>query len=573
MIMACAHAKRPARAALVLAVTAVTANAQLTFVDRAEETGTTNLSFGRGSAMIDLDGDGQLDIIAGNTDSRNEFFHQLPDHTFENVNVEWGIAPLERTTFGVLATDFDNDGDADVYFINGGFLDFQANRLLRNDLNVSGVFTNVSGASGAAGGVARTFGGTALDYDRDGDVDIFLTVNEAGPCMLLRNDGNLFFTDVSVSAGLFQTGAFRHCSSGDFNNDGWIDVAVGHFDAPNLLYRNNGDGTFTDVAASAGVQSPPKNFGLVLEDFDNDGWMDIYAPKWQKIATMNSPLFHNDGDGTFTDVTAGSGMTGQTDMGHNTGDLDGDGYPDIYIGTGAPDFPADDILFLITPDGSGGLVATDVSHSSGITSNGPTRCHGMPFGDYDKNGFIDIYANNGGMGDLPETMEENFLWQNQGNDNGWTALRLTGVASNRSAVGTRSVAVTSSGREIHRYLDVGSGFANTDSPIQHYGIGLDGEIEHIEIRWPSGNRQFVPHPPLSRITDVTECVLPAYLNPGDADDDGDVDLLDYGVLQTCFPAAGGPPDPRCAVFDFSTDCNIDLADVPGFLDASTDPVS
>lgn len=550
--------------------------AQVTFRDCAGETGTRHPGFGRGSAMVDLDGDGLLDIIAGNDGLPNGFLRQLPDHTFESVNADWGIADDDRATYGVLVADFDNDGDPDVYFINGGFEGIQANQLLRNALDTAGVFTDVSDFAGDAAVPAQNFGGTALDYDRDGDLDIFLTVvRQPGvgqPCMLLRNDLDLIFSDVSSAAGLLETGDYRHCSSGDLDNDGWIDVAVGNEGGPNRLYRNNRDGTFADVAAFAGVESPRDNFGLVLEDFDNDGWMDVYVPKYQPYPTGPSQLFRNNRDGTFTNVTAGSGMTGQTDMGHNTGDLDGDGYPDIFIGTGNPSFADYDVLFLITPDGAGGLLATDVSDSSGITSNGPTRGHGAPFGDYNQDGFIDLFVNNGGVPSLPETIEPSFLWQNQGNDNRWTALRLIGVVSNRTAVGTRSVAVTSSGREVHRYLDVGSGFANTDSPVQHYAIGLEAEVDRIEISWPSGNRQTVLGPPMGRITDVTECVVPGYLNPGDAEQDGDLDLADFSLFQTCIGAGDGSRDLRCVLFDFSADCDVHVEDIAGFVAALTGPV-
>jgi hypothetical protein len=546
--------------------------AQVIFVDRAPETGTTNLSLGRGSAMVDLDGDGLLDIIAGNSGMPNEFFRQLPDNTFTSANSDWAIAFDERTTWGVLAADFDNDGDPDVYFINGGFTGSEPNQLLRNDLNTSAVFSDVSGASGDGALVSHDFGGTAFDYDLDGDLDIFLTTTEDQyACTLLRNDGDLFFTDVSGSAGLVELGRYRHCTSGDFNNDGWLDVAVGNNLGANLLYRNNGDGTFTDVAASAGVEDPDQNFGLVLEDFDNDGFMDIYVPKYYKQNPPGpSQLYCNNGDGTFRNVTAGSGMTGQADMGHTSGDLDADGYPDIFIGTGTPAAPMYDVLFLITPDGAGGLLATDVSESSGITSAGPSRCHGMALGDYDQDGFIDVYTNNGGVGTLPDQMEENCLWQNQGNANQWTALSLTGVISNRDAVGTRSVAVTSAGRRIHRCRRVGHGFANTDSPTQHFGVGPTETIDRIEITWPSGITQSVVNPPMSQVLEVTECLAAGNPNPGDHDQDGDVDIDDFAEFATCCSGPGNPPPrPQCGLFDLDCDNDVDLVDYAELAQAFT----
>ncbi len=501
--------------------------------------------------MIDVDGDGLLDLIAANDNMPNFFFRQQPDHTFEDATAAWGIAFDDRQHWGVLVTDFDNDGDPDVYFINGGFPG-QPNQLLRNDISTSGILTDVSAASGDGDHSVRHFGGTALDYDLDGDLDIFLTSpNPGDSCVLLRNDGNLFFTDVSAAAGLVHTEAFRHCSVGDFNNDGWFDVAVGSYFGPNRLYRNNGNGTFTDVAQQAGVQTPDFNFGLVLEDFDNDGWQDLFVPKYLLDTIGTSELFRNNRDGTFSDVTAGSGMTGQTDMGHNTGDLDADGYPDIFIGTGNPAFPDDSHLFLMTPDGNGGLIGLDYSDESGITSNGPTRCHGIALGDYDQDGSVDAYINNGGPSGLPESFEPNFLWQSQGNANNWTALRLTGVISNRSGVGARSVAITNSGREVHRILRAGNGFANTDSPLQHFGIGQDEIIECIVITWPSGVVQTIHDPPLTQVIDVVETADACRF---DVTGDGIVGINDFLALLAAWGTdPGGPPD-------FDGDGNVGVTD-------------
>ena len=291
--------------------------------------------------------------------------------------------------------------------------------------------------------------------------------------------------------------------------------------------------------------------------------MDIFVPKYNLDFTGASELYRNDGDGTFTNVTSGSGMPGQPDMGHNTGDIDGDGYPDIYIGTGHPNTPFDDVLLLITPDGGGGFLANDVSVSSGITSGGPTRCHGIVLGDYDQDGFIDVYANNGGKN--PGTMEENFLWQNQGNENQWVGLRLTGVQSNRSAIGARSVALSSFGREIHRYRRAGNGFANTDSPIQHFGLRPGETVENIEITWPSGACQTVWNPPMNQITDVIEVAL-----PGDLDLDGTVGLSDIGPFVGV--VLGLDADRyRVAASDVNGSGTADGADTQPFVEALVSP--
>lgn len=562
----------PRLAVLLTLFTSNQLSGQVTFIDVASGHDIAHESYGRGSAMVDLDGDFLLDIITGNDRNPNEFFRQLPDHTFEQVNDAWGIPFEESSTWATLVADFDNDGDPDVYFVNGTAT---PNQLLRNDLNSTGVFTDVSDFSGDGNLVNRNFGGTTLDYNRDGLLDIFLTNPNNGRCFLLRNEGGLVFTNVSNAAGIVHAGSFRHCSAGDFNNDGWWDIAVGDYGnigTSNVLYRNNQDGTFTNVAASAGVESPLRNFGMVLEDFDNDGWMDIFVPKYHYLPTdtNTSELYRNNGDGTFTNVTQGSGLGTQTDMGHNTGDVDGDGYPDIFIGTGHPGFLSNDLLLLITPNGEGGFTATDVSDSSGITAQGPTRCHGIALGDYDQDGSIDIYTNNGGPPSQEGFLEENFLWHNLGTGNRWTALRLTGVISNRSAIGARCVATTNTGREVHRVLRAGNGFGNTSSPVLHFGIGTETGVQSIEITWPSGIVQLIDNPPLAQIINVTEagCVGAAQCNDGEictADTCDEGTCVHKGIVYGDVNESGNVDldDLLCVIAGFSDVAACPTADIAG----------
>jgi hypothetical protein len=281
---------------------------------------------------------------------------------------------------------------------------------------------------------------------------------------------------------------------------------VGTYRGANLLYHNQGDGTFSEVLSAAGLDSSnDSSFGMVLEDFDNDGFLDVYVPKFQLEPVVGpSEIFLNNGDGTFRDVTAQCGLTGQLDMGHSTGDLDGDGFPDVYVGTGHPTCLHDDILWLVRPDGGGALDVSDYSQASGLLGVGPTRCHGMALGDYDQDGMVDVYVAYGGPAWSPGTEEPNSLWQAQPNGSRWTALALEGVLSNRTAVGASLKAVTDTGREVWRYLRVGHGFANTNSPIQHFGIGQDQSVERIEITWPSGLTQTLVEPAMAGITEVTE---------------------------------------------------------------------
>ncbi len=488
----------PALAALLAAPAAATA--QTTFTEVAAASGVDHVSLGRSAAMVDLDGDGLLDLVATagyapTLPGDHKLFRQSANHDFEDVTGLWGIAPDDHETFGVLVADLDDDADEDLYFINGGFTAAYPNQLYRNDLGATGLFTDVSVQSGAGALSTKAFGGTLLDYDLDGDLDIFISNNQDNgfnTCNLVRNDGALFFTDVSQAAGLTSTGAYRHCGAGDFNGDGWPDVGVGNFAGANALYRNEQDGTFTDVAVAIGADSPGINYGVVFRDFDNDGDLDIHLPKFQPDADIQpSTLLVNDGSGVYTDVTPGSGTTFTTDMGHNAADIDADGYPDVLLGTGSPPTAEDDVLLLVHPDGLGGLVTTDISASSGLTGAGPTRCHGVAFGDYDDDGDIDIYLNLGGMAHNPTTVQANRLWSNDGNGNTWVGVDLTGVLSSRTPVGVHAWVVTNAGRIVHRWLAVGSGFGNTDSHTLHFGLGGAAGITELHIDWPSGIEQVI----------------------------------------------------------------------------------
>ena len=468
---------------------------EMTFTDEAAARNALVPGYGRGTAMVDLDNDGMLDLIVTMSEMEDAFLRQKADGTFEQMNTQWGIPTTLDRGWGVLAADFDNDGDRDVYFPTGGFTGAQSNTILRNDLNISGTFTDMTANSGDTQ-LSRfsSFGGTVLDYDNDGDLDIFVSNNgvaTGGPVSnsLLRNDGNFTFTDVSANAGITDIGDYRHCSSGDVDNDGFVDIFVGNYVGDNLLYHNNGDGTFTDTASSAGVNDPSKNFGGVLIDFNNDGWLDLFGARYQFQGNYPSGLYLNNADGTFRDVRNGSGLARQKDMGHNCSDLNSDGYPDIFIGTGHPSLKELDIIRLVRPTLSGELQTLSVGATSGLQSLGKTRGHGVAFGDINRDGFNDLYTNNGGPAFVPASWQENSMYISKGNANNSLQVEPIGVISNKSAVGTRMMALTGDGVKVHRINTVGRGFCNTDSPIAHFGLGPAARVQDFVMLWPSGIEQ------------------------------------------------------------------------------------
>jgi hypothetical protein len=492
--------------ALALTGLAASASTQLALQDVAASSGITNLSFGKGSATVDLDGDGLLDVVAGNAGMENVYFRQLPDHSFVRMNETWG-APVDTwSTWGVVVTDLDGDADPDCFFGSGGFGYAHPNQVVRNDLDTTGQLTDVSASAGDVSIPSHTFGVTSLDYDQDGDVDIYTSGRE-DLSVFLRNDGGLVFTDVAADAGVDLFGDLRHATAGDYDNDGWVDIGVGEANRNPRLYQNQGDGSFVDRADDAGLIVEETWFGFVLEDFDNDGLLDAFLPNYRYVGyPVGSLLYLNNGDGSFRDALDGGSLPANTDMGHNTGDINGDGYPDLFIGTGEPANTFDDVLYLIAPSGDG-LFFVDVSAASGVQSAGPSRAHGSPFFDYDEDGDLDLYVNNGGPEWVPSTLEDDFLWRNHCSTARHLTLSLHGVLSNRSAVHAKAVVLTSEGRTVWRRLTAGKGFGNTDSPRLLFGLESHESATLLEVHWPSGVVQRHWSPPTDAQLSLVETGL------------------------------------------------------------------
>lgn len=477
------------------------ARAQSVFVDKAAQAGVLNNSWGRAASTADFDNDGLLDLVTANVGMDNGIFRQRPNGTFEQADVLWGVPQDTYGHWSALAADLDDDGDQDLYFVSGGFKATHPNQLLRNDIDWAGTFTDITGGAGDIGKPGKGFGTTALDYDRDGLLDVFVSNGNTTTCDLFHNDGSLIFSDVGAAAGIDLFGTYRHCGAGDVDNDGWPDIGVGHYKGLNRLYHNQKDGTFVDIAAAAGVAGDPeaKTFGFVFEDFDNDGWMDCYLPAWNLVPGPPGVVMFNNGDMTF----GGTLVVGQyTEMGHTVFDLDHDGFSEIYIGTGAPSVAQMDALFSVADNGVGGMELVDVSVPSGIQVV-ETRNHGMACGDYDQDGDIDVYVNNGGPSGI-EKLEENFLLENQGTPNHYTAVMLEGMLSNSDGIGSRLRATAASGRQIHRFAEMGKGFGNTNTLVRYLGVGSETQVDELFIQWPSGIQQTIANPPIDDILDVVE---------------------------------------------------------------------
>jgi hypothetical protein len=287
----------------------------------------------------------------------------------------------------------------------------------------------------------------------------------------------------------------------DYDNDGFMDLYVSNYHGENFLYHNNGDRTFTEVAAQAGVQDPWSSFGAFFFDYDNDGWPDLFVSgycmsvdEWARgyiglpRKCESSKLYRNLHNGTFQDVSKEAGLDmAMMPMGLNFGDIDNDGFLDFYLGSGTPSYAA--VMPNLMFHNEGGKRFSDITASSGtgILPKG----HGIAFADFGNNGRQDLIVVMGGavIGDRHNLR----LFENPGNDNDWISIHLTGVKSNRAAIGARITLTVSNQGGATRTISrtVGSGGSFGAGPFtQHIGIGKSARIDLVEIWWPaSGTRQ------------------------------------------------------------------------------------
>jgi hypothetical protein len=463
------------------------------FVDVAPAAGLNSFSMAGGVIVEDFDGDAWLDIVTSSYDQCEalHFFHNNGDGTFTDRAIQAGLGD-QLGGLNIIQTDYNNDGCMDIYVLRGGWQMAMRPSLLRN--NCDGTFTDVTESAGLAESIASQ---TAVwaDIDNDGFLDLFVG-NEQGPSRLYRNKGDGTFENIAASAGVDRTAFSKGVVAADYDNDGFVDFYVSNLGADNFLYHNNHDRTFTEVGKQAGVQAPWMSFATWFFDYDNDGWPDLYVNSYYMSTDENLrsqlgmphnvetlKLYHNEGNGTFRDVTVEVGLDRVFNpMGSNFGDVDNDGFLDFYLGTGTP--PYGDILPNVLFHNQGGKKFVDITASSGMGEL--HKGHGIAFVDLDNDGDEDIVAETGGA--VPGDRHAIRLFENPGHGNDWISLRLVGVKSNRAAMGARiKLTVQNEGRGqrfIHR--TVGSGGSFGASPLQqHIGLGKDARIQNLEIWWPA----------------------------------------------------------------------------------------
>jgi len=466
------------------------------FTDVAPEAGLNLFALSSGVVVDDFDNDGLLDLITSSYDTcaPMHFFHNNGDGTFTDRTAAAGLTK-QLGGLNLVAADYNNDGCLDVLVLRGAWVDLpQRKSLLRN--NCDGTFTDVTAASGLAQPATNTQSAVWADINNDGFLDLFV-VNERGPSQLFLNKGDGTFEDISHSAGIDRSEFSKGVAAADYDGDGYVDFFVSNIgnNTRNFLYHNNHDGTFTEVAQQAGVPGTGKSFATWFFDYDNDGWPDLFVADLDRSVEENVKtyldlphnwgtlkLYKNLGNGAFRDVTRETGLEKVfMPMGSNFGDIDNDGYLDIYLGTGSPSYSS--LVPNVMLRNKEGKSFVDVTASSGTGEL--HKGHGVAFADLDNDGDEDILTSIGGA--TPGDSHTFRLFENPGNGNDWIVLRLVGVKANRSAIGARiKVTVGNEGQASRAiYRTVGSQSSFGGSPLrQHIGLGKSASILKIEIWWP-----------------------------------------------------------------------------------------
>jgi hypothetical protein len=481
--------------------------------------------------MEDFDRDGLLDLLVTASGPRSlmRVFRNQGDGTFVDRTAAAGLAGLSGG-LNAMQTDYNNDGFKDVLVLRTGWLRKEGhhpNSLLRN--NGDFTFTDVTEEAKLLS-FRPTQTAAWFDYNGDGWLDVFIgnesTPDDPHPSELYRNNGDGTFTECAAANGLSVAAYVKGVTAGDFNNDGRPDLYLSLQHNDNILFRNDGAAEpgstpdrpwrFTDVAVAAGVTEPKVSFPCWFWDYDNDGWLDLMVMGYlikdsgdiaaDYLGLPNSAekprLYLNNRDGTFRDITAASGLNKVLHtMGCNFGDLDNDGWLDFYAGTGDPNYTTLLPNRMFRNDAGKGFQDVTTSGGFGQLQKG----HGIAFGDIDNDGDQDVYQVIGGV--FAGDHYPNQLLANPGHGNHWLKLELTGVTSNRAAIGARIkvvIATESGERALHKTVSHGTSFGA--SPLrQEFGLGAAERILRVEIFWPAtGVTQVVKDLEIDRYYRISE---------------------------------------------------------------------
>ncbi len=483
----------------------------------AGELGVAAFDLAGGAVMDDFDGDGLLDLVSSTMDPCGPLkaFRNDGRGGFEDVAAAWGLDG-QLGGLNLMHADLDGDGMLDLVVLRGGWMGEDGKirkSYLKNELRgTAGSFVDATFAAGLAYPAYPTQAAGFADFDGDGDLDLYVG-NEAPvsygsnlaaglgadegvayPSQLFRNNGDGTFTDVAEAAGVTNDWMAKGVAWGDVDEDGDPDLYVSNI-GPNRLYRNNGDGTFTDAAPEAGVVEPSgRSFATWFFDFDNDADLDLF------VAAYNVGAYRNVGAAFFGQVDAtGAPVVYRNDGGRFTDVSRELGLDRLLLPMGANHGDLDNDGFLdfylgtglpqldgLMPNvmyrNDGGRRFQDVTFAGGFGQL--QKGHGVAFGDLDNDGDQDLFEQLGGA--FPGDAYPNALWENPGGDHHWLTLRLTGDGRNPYAVGARVEVRLHEGdtrRSVHALVGSGGSFGGS-SLQQEIGLGKAEAIDEVLIRWP-----------------------------------------------------------------------------------------
>lgn len=477
------------------------------FQNRAAELGVDSMSHAGGSIADDFDGDGKIDIVVCSWDpaAPMQYFRNSGSGGF--LKQEAGLEKI-RGGLNLKQADYDNDGDLDILVLRGAWLGSKGqhpNSLLQND--GKGNFRDVTYAVGLAEPSYPTQTAEWFDFDLDGDLDLFVGNETMGgikaPCQLFENRGDRFH-DISEEAGANQFGKVKAVTSGDFDGDRFPDIFLSRIEEPNLLLKNVEGKRFEDVSSLLGPEAGPvRSFPAWFFDYNNDGWQDLFVsgyysvgPEYiayyqgQKLPDHRiGALFENSKGEGFREVTREVGLDRpMLPMGSNFGDLTNNGFPDIYLGSGTPDYDAIVPNMLFVND-QGQFYDKTASSRMGHLQKG----HGVSFADFDDDGDLDVFEQIGGAfrGD---TFYDAYF-ENPGFGRNWLKVSLRGKQTNHFGIGARvAVFAKSVSGEVQTYYQwMTSGGSFGANPLQlHFGVDQAESIGKIEVFWPvTGQTQVI----------------------------------------------------------------------------------
>jgi hypothetical protein len=495
-------------------------------------------TLGSGAAFFDYDADGDPDLYLVNGAPlpgyvaqevpTNCLYRNNGDGTFTDVTEKSGVGDTGYG-HGCAVGDYNNDGQLDLYVTNYG-----TNRLYRN--NGDGTFTDVADIAGVT--EPRWSSSCAFaDYDRDGNLDLYVVnyivfdIDENPWCglkekgiraycepdnfpaqsdTLFRNNGDGTFTDVTKSAGIYNTtGKGLGVVWGDYNNDGVPDIYVANDSTENFFYHNNGDGTFEEVGFMVGVAlsengAAENGMGTAFGDWNNDGWLDLTVTNY---AQQTNTLYHNDADGFFTDATATTKTAQLTYpyLGWATAfiDYDNDGYQDLFVANGhlhenlaelgqQGTYGQRNLLFRNNYNGT----FTEVSETLGPGMKLEDVSRGATFADYDSDGDIDIVVTNANTA-------PRLLRNDGGNQKNYLQIRLVGTRGTTDAIGAR-VKITTGDLTQTREVRSGDGYLSQRDLTLHFGVADYAQIDRVEIQWQSGTKQRIKSVPANQMLSLEE---------------------------------------------------------------------